>query len=141
MFYCSIIIYLVFKTNSVHFGLSHTYRSYQFNCYDLYVCERCTDHWNCIIIDIICILEITVMLKENEKRTRFIMDLSILKLLTLKYYLMCFLPTNKEIVISWIKILPLKNAKEILISVHDKQYKRRKKKTPYIGFLRIARVK
>lgn len=31
------------------------------------------------------------------------------------------------------KILPLKNAKEILISVHDKQYKRRKKKkTPYI---------
>lgn len=25
------------------------------------------------------------------------MDLSILKLLTLKYYLMCFLPTNKEI--------------------------------------------
>lgn len=78
------------------------------------------------------------MLKENEKRTRFIMDLSILKLLTLKYYLMCFLPTNKEIwfipqnkkeiVISWKKILPLKNAKEILISVHDKQYKRRKKK-------------
>lgn len=34
------------------------------------------------------------------------------------------------------KILPLKNAKEILISMHDKQYKRRKKKNTLYRFFK-----
>lgn len=35
--------------------------------------------------------------KENGKGTGITMDPSIIKLLTLKYYLMYFLPTDKEI--------------------------------------------